>query len=110
MENTRFNLRLALWLLVGLFTAGVAVWTIYVFQMRRHATGQLALAAQAESEGDAAAQLAALGRYLDFVPNDIPTRARYALVLASSATTPRAKMRALQALEQVLLRDPRQGA
>ena len=109
MPKARFNHAFfyrALAVLLGV--AGLA-WGVHWVQMRRHASGQLARAAQAERDGDAKELLAALNRYLEFNPGDTPTRARYGMALASQAKTPAARWRALQVLNTVLLRDPRQS-
>ncbi len=108
MTTARFNSRFAVRLAAGLLAAAVLVWLLHALQIRRHAAGQLALAGRAEADGDTTEQIAALSRYLDFIPSDTATRARYGLVLAAHADSPRARTRALQVLQQVLIRDPNQ--
>jgi predicted Zn-dependent protease len=103
---SRFNFRLVLLLVTGLVGISALIWIVHRYQLYRHAAGQLAIADQAEADGDTDELIAALRRYLDFNPSDTATRARFGLVLASVATTHSGRLRALYVLNQALLRDP----
>lgn len=106
MNTPQLNLRLLLGLGLGIVLTGTAVHFVHGWQMGRHAREQLARADAAREDQDAAEQLAALGRYLEFNPGDSAARIRHGLLLAEQATTPQARRRALQVLTLALVRSP----
>src|SRR3954452_22445694 len=105
---TRQTLNLGLLVRTGAALALLATLThiAHGWQTRRHARGQLARADEAEAAGRLDEAVAALNRYLLFVPDDEAVRARYALTWAEIANNPRARWRALEGLRRVLAREP----
>ena len=104
----RFNVRFALYLLVTLIVVAVGTHFLHAYQVRRNAGGFLARADQAEQDGQLSQAADYLGRYLSFNPDDLDTQARFGMLLADErvSQSPRAKYRAMMALERVLLRQP----
>jgi tetratricopeptide (TPR) repeat protein len=94
-------------ILLGIALAfGVVWWGVHRWQVRKHAAALLEQADLAESQGrpDRAARL--LGMYVSLLPADKNVRARYGMLLARVADSPRARAAAMGALEQALMRDP----
>jgi tetratricopeptide (TPR) repeat protein len=102
--NVRF-----LFILLGLgavVVIGVAL--THYFQTARIERALLAQASAAEAAGKPELADLYLSRYLEFQPGDVEQRARLGQLLAGEqmATSPRARQRAVTALEQALGRDP----
>ena len=91
-----------------LLVLGLCTHLVHGWQMRRHAGEQVARADASEREGDSNELGASLGRAFAFNPTDQAVRLRNGLHLASAATTPRTRWRALQVLAGVLAREPGQ--
>src|SRR5437899_12799029 len=102
--NTRFFFLL----LTAVVVSAAALFGVHRLQAGNIASALLWQADQAEKNGkfDVAARY--LGRYLEFVPDDIEQRAHLATVLADEkvAVTPAAVRRAEFVINQVLARDP----
>jgi predicted Zn-dependent protease len=108
MKRRKLNLPFLLCLVAGLVLGAPLVHLVHGYQVRRSAGALLDRADRAEQEGRLSGALDYLRRYLGFRPNDSEVLARYALLLADKqvATTPRATLRALFALDAALRQAP----
>jgi tetratricopeptide (TPR) repeat protein len=104
----RLNVRLLLCVLGGVVLLSGAVFAVHQLQAGSISDGLLWQARQAEKEGRLSQAARYLGRYLEFVPNDLDSRAHYGKLIADPrlAVSQRARNRARYVLEQVLTRDP----
>jgi len=87
---------------------GAGVHGIHTLQISRTTKGFLRQAEAAEKAGDVARAAQFYERYLAYHRDDAETFARYALLVAADAqlTSPEAQARALDALEQAVIRNP----
>jgi tetratricopeptide (TPR) repeat protein len=104
----RLNVKLFLYCVAGIALATVALVVVHQLQAGNISAGLLYQAEQAEKEGRLKQATRYLGRYLDFVPNDVEARARLGRMLAdpSLTETTRGRQKARFVLEQVLSRNP----
>src|SRR2546426_3546561 len=85
----------------------VGIHFLHEFQIKRNVRAFLRQADLAEGQGNQQQAAAYLSGYLGYKPEDASTRTRYALLLDDLATSPKARLRAVQALEQALQHEPR---
>lgn len=108
----KLNTRFFLVLLGTVLFLTCAIFVVHRLQAGNIAGALLFQANQAEKQGrlDQAARY--LGRYLEFIPENVEERARLGMMLAdpAMAVTPRSRNRARFVLEQVLIRDPQRHA
>ncbi len=106
--NTRFFFIL----LGGTLALAAGLFLVHRLQAGNITSALLWQADQAEKAGKADLVARYLGRYLEFVPEDIEQRARLAAVLADDkvAVTPAARRRAEFVINQVLAWDPQRHA
>ncbi len=100
----RVDFRYLTFFLVLAVFLGTGTHFLHAYQVRRNADAFLALAdrAEADNEPDRAADY--LGRYVRLRPNDLDTRARYALLIDRLGKAP--KYVVYLAMDVVLQRDP----
>jgi tetratricopeptide (TPR) repeat protein len=105
----QLNLRRLGIVLGSLVILAVGVFALHRFQMKRNATGLLALAAHADEKGEYDREGRFLNRYLLLVPQDTAIRARFGQVLEKKAKASRSRPGLLQACavyEEVVRREP----
>src|SRR5689334_11106734 len=104
----KINTRFFVFLVISLGLAGGAVFGVHRLQAGNIAEALLWQANQAEKEGKLDRAAKYLGRYLDFVRNDLTEREHLAMLLSDPqlATTPQRRARARFVIEQVLAKDP----
>ena len=105
----QINFKFVAVLLAATLILGVGVHFLHAYQFRRNAAIFLDQADQAKEKGDSQQAAAFYGRYLGFVPGDVPTLANYGLALdewGEKSKSRKTRARAYFILEQVLLRDP----
>lgn len=104
----KINTRLFVILLITAIVFAGAVFGLHRLQAGNIADALLWQAAQAEKEGKLDRAAKYLGRYLEFVRDDIDTRAHLGTLLADPqvATTPQRRARARFVIDQVLAKDP----
>jgi tetratricopeptide (TPR) repeat protein len=93
--------------LVAVGLLGVGTHFLHAYQVKRNADALLEAANRAEADKDMDKFADYLRRYVEFKPEDVDQRARYALYAESRAKTPIEKYRVFLAMEDVLRRDPR---
>src|SRR5262249_20261286 len=100
----KLNSKLLLGVSLGIVFFAVFVSLLHGYQMRGNGRVLLEQASRAQEEGDLERAADHLQRYLGYQPADTAVLQRYALLLADEklAATPRARVRALEVLEQVL--------
>ena len=102
----RLNLRF-LALLVGLgAVAGVSVFALHRFQVRRQSAGLLAEATRAQAEGRLDQAGEDLERYLAYRPNDAEALARLGALMDDRAGSEAERTQALTVLEKALALEP----
>jgi tetratricopeptide (TPR) repeat protein len=105
----KLNKKLFIWLLAGTIVLGGAVHGVHILQAKQTAKGLLRMADEAEGKDPPDLVKAAdyLYRYLQFVPKDHKTLARYGLILDKQADKkPKLRERAFMVLDQAVRLDP----
>jgi tetratricopeptide (TPR) repeat protein len=93
-------------LLAAVVVLGVGVHFLHAFQVQRNAGEMLRYADRAKGQGDFVKEADYLARYIRLVPSDDDALARYGLTLDKAAQSPRGRLSAFFALDQVLRRAP----
>jgi tetratricopeptide (TPR) repeat protein len=104
-ELVSINLRLLLWSLLILLLVGGLVHAVHAVQWKRNSAALLAMAENAEEEGDTERAIRFLGQYVVRVPSDAETMARFGFLLDDPHQSPASRWRARKVFEQVLIRD-----
>src|SRR5437660_7911782 len=106
--NTKFFVFLVL--IVALLSG--AIFGLHQLQAGNISDALLWQAEQAEKDGKLDRAAKYLGRYLEFVRDDLDQRERLGMVLSEPqmATTPQRRARARFVIEQVLAKDPQRHA
>jgi tetratricopeptide (TPR) repeat protein len=104
----RLNLKFFFCLLSVVAVFATSVHLLHGFQVTRNAGALLTQADRAQEDGDLSKAARYLNRYLNLVPDDDESRAKYALLLADEklATSPNGLLNAFLKLEGALLRTP----
>src|SRR5947209_3231235 len=103
--HRKLNLRFALWLVVVLVPAGVAVHLLHGYQFRRQASTLRDRGDQALAQGQTTRALALYSHYLGFVPADPDAREKYVRLLDQTAP-PADRLRVIRLMQQLLLDRP----
>jgi tetratricopeptide (TPR) repeat protein len=105
MNRRRLNGKALLILVLSAAALAGGAHLAHAFQVKRNAAAMIDQARQAEHEGEARQAAWYLQQYISLEPNDTDARARYGLLLHSSANTQQEHLRAYLTLEEVLRRD-----
>lgn len=108
----RVNVKFLGQMVGSLAVLAVGVHFLHGYQVRRNAGNLLGQSDRAGEQGHLERAADYLKRYLGFMPGDTDALEKYGLMLADErlAISPRARLRAFLALQQVLLREPERHA
>lgn len=104
----KINTRLFVILVISVALFGGAIFGLHRLQAGNIADALLWQASQAEKDGKLDRAAKYLGRYLEFVRDDLETREQLGMILSDPrmATSPQRRARARFVIEQVLAKDP----
>src|SRR5581483_2298617 len=106
----KFNVKLFLILMAGVVVLGGALYGVHYLQYQRIARALLYQANRAEEQGQVERGAKYLKDYLEFAPHDTAAKKRLGLAWTSEAfvAKPRMRLRGVELLNQVLIKDPNQ--
>jgi len=105
-KAVRVNARFLLIVVLVLGAVCGGTYVLHGWQMERNADSLLALAEEADEDGQTETAIQYLSQYLRFRPHDYDTKVRLADLIAASSQSVRARQTILGILEEVLRKDP----